>query len=74
MYRGVGQTDISMAQLENLPMSAAYQQAHIDLASLALPASTSPGGLTPWLNENAKTLAIVAGVGLGVLLLMKVAR
>lgn len=34
----------------------------------------SSQGLTTWLNTNAKTLAIVAAVGVGALLLMKAGR
>lgn len=47
------------------------------ISSVPNPTAASGGtvpGLTPWLNANAQTIAIVAGVGLGVLLLMKVAR
>jgi hypothetical protein len=84
MYTGFGQSDISMTDLENLPnASRVTLKQEIETipgmvfnAAGQLVISPTPGAstATDWLNTNAKTIAIVAGVGIGVLLLMKVAR
>jgi hypothetical protein len=82
--RGLG-ADISMQALENLP-TVSQPGLLQDIQTIPgmvfnaagqLVLSPSPGtgsSATDWLNTNAMSVAIVAGVGLLVVFLMKAAR
>jgi hypothetical protein len=67
MYVGLGQNDVSLSTLENLA-SNPYM-----LATVPIPSAPS-NSATGWLNANSGTVLAAAGVGLAVILLMRLGR